>query len=70
MSPTDRRPGPRRRHLLLPEVVEEVCGGGRARVAAEMGWEFPRHPLYELSVGERRVAVFHPRHRGPDGRHR
>ncbi|MGH9006638.1 MAG: nucleoside phosphorylase [Acidimicrobiales bacterium] len=42
------------------EVVEEVCGGGRARVAAEMGWELPRHRLYELAVGARKVAVFHP----------
>ena len=43
------------------EVVDEVCGDGRAEVAAEMGWEFPRHPLYVLEVGKgRRVAVFHP----------
>jgi uridine phosphorylase len=30
-------------------------------VVAELGWEFPRHPLYVLEVGEgQRVAVFCP----------
>ena len=46
---------------FFAEVVDEVCGNGRAEVAAELGWEFPRHPLYVLDVGEgRRVAVFCP----------
>src|ERR1700728_174548 len=46
---------------FFAEVVDEVCGGGRAEVAALMGWEFPRHPLYVLDVGEsRQVAVFCP----------
>jgi uridine phosphorylase len=46
---------------FFAEVVDEVCGGGRAEVAALMGWEFPRHPLYVLDAGEgRRVAVFCP----------
>lgn len=46
---------------FFAEVVDEVCGNGRAEVAAELGWEFPRHPLYVLEAGEgRRVAVFCP----------
>jgi uridine phosphorylase len=46
---------------FFAEVVDEVCGGGQAEVVAELGWEFPRHPLYLLEVGERqRVAVFCP----------
>jgi uridine phosphorylase len=46
---------------FFAEVVDQVCGDGRAEVVAELGWEFPRHPLYVLEVGEdRRVAVFCP----------
>jgi len=46
---------------FFAEVVEEVCGGGRAQVAAMLGWEFPRHPLYVLEHGGGEpVAVFCP----------
>lgn len=46
---------------FFADVVDEVCGAGRADVAAEMGWELPHHPLYVLDAGEeRRVAVFCP----------
>jgi uridine phosphorylase len=46
---------------FFAEVVDDACGGGRAEVVAQLGWEFPRHPLYvlEASAG-RRVAVFCP----------
>jgi uridine phosphorylase len=46
---------------FFAEVVDDVCGNGRAEVAAELGWEFPRHPLYIHAVADgRRVAVFCP----------
>jgi uridine phosphorylase len=45
---------------FFAEVVEEVCGGGRAEVAARLGWEFPRHPLYVLEASPGPVAVFCP----------
>jgi len=46
---------------FFAEVVDEVCGEGRAEVAAMLGWEFPRHPLYVLErQGADPVAVFCP----------
>ncbi len=45
---------------FFSEIVDEVCGGGRAEEVVQMGMESPR-PLYLLEVGDgRRVAVFHP----------
>ena len=46
---------------FFQEVIDEVCGEGRARVITRLKWEHGTHPLYELDVeGGRRVAVFHP----------
>jgi uridine phosphorylase len=45
---------------FFAEIVEEVCGGGRAEVVAEIGMEAPR-PLFVHETAEgRRVAVLHP----------
>ncbi len=45
---------------FFAEIVDEVCGGGRAEEVVQMGMESPR-PLYLLETGNgRRVAVFHP----------
>jgi uridine phosphorylase len=42
------------------DVLEEVCGDGRAEVIATFRWEHGSHQLFSLPVGDRRVAVFHP----------
>ncbi|GAA4659334.1 nucleoside phosphorylase [Kineococcus glutinatus] len=42
------------------DVIDEVCGDGRAEVVATFTWEHGTHELFSLQVGERRVAVFHP----------
>ena len=46
---------------FFQEVIEEVCGEGRARVVTRLRWEHGVHPLYDLEAGEgRHVAVYHP----------
>jgi uridine phosphorylase len=42
------------------DVIDEVCGDGRADVVATFTWEHGSHQLFSLPVGDRRVAVFHP----------
>jgi uridine phosphorylase len=42
------------------DVIEEVCGDGRADVLAETTWESGAHRLYRLPVEGGHVAVFHP----------
>jgi uridine phosphorylase len=42
------------------EVIETICGQGRANVVVENRWEDGPHPLYELALSGRRLAVFHP----------
>jgi len=42
------------------DVIDEVCGDGRAEVVGTFTWEHGSHELFSLRVGERRVAVFHP----------
>ena len=42
------------------DVIDEVCGDGRADVVATFTWEHGIHQLFSLQVGDRRVAVFHP----------
>ena len=42
------------------DVIDEVCGDGRAAVVATFTWEHGTHQLFDLRVGDRRVAVFHP----------
>ncbi len=45
---------------FFAEIVDEVCGGGRAEVIRSLGLEAPG-PLYALDVGRgRRIAVLHP----------
>jgi len=45
---------------FFAEVVDEVCGGGRAEVVTDLGMEAPR-PLYRLEAGSgRAAAVLHP----------
>lgn len=45
---------------FFQEVIEEVCGQGRAEVVATYTWEHGRHPMYRLNVRGQDVAVFHP----------
>lgn len=42
------------------DVIDEVCGDGRADVVSTFTWEHGSHQLFRLQVGDRRVAVFHP----------
>ncbi len=42
------------------DVIDEVCGDGRADVVAETTWESGAHRLYRLRTDEGDVAVFHP----------
>ncbi len=42
------------------DVIDEVCGGGRADVVAETTWESGVHRLYRLPVEGGHVGVFHP----------
>jgi uridine phosphorylase len=43
---------------FFAEIVDEVCGDGRADVLLTLGMESPR-PLYALEAGGGRVAVLH-----------
>lgn len=42
------------------DVIDEVCGDGRAEVVAETTWESGVHRLYRLPVDGGHVGVFHP----------
>ncbi len=42
------------------DVIDEVCGDGRAEVVAETTWESGVHRLYRLPVEGGAVGVFHP----------
>jgi uridine phosphorylase len=42
------------------DVIDEVCGDGRADVVAETTWESGVHRLYRLPVDGGHVGVFHP----------
>jgi uridine phosphorylase len=56
-----RAPVPQRAVLcFFREVIEAVCGDGRAEVIAHLDWEHGAHSLYRLRVGDDEVAVVHP----------
>ncbi len=42
------------------DVIEEVCGEGRAQVVGTFTWEHGTHALYRLQVGDQSIGVFHP----------
>jgi len=42
------------------DVIDQVCGDGRAEVVATFAGEYGTCELFSLRVGERRVGVFHP----------
>ena len=42
------------------EIIAEACGDGQARLVGSFRWELGVHPLYDLEVDGRHVAVFHP----------
>ena len=42
------------------EVIESLVGSGKARQIAAQRSEIGEHPVYELDVDGRRLAVFHP----------
>jgi uridine phosphorylase len=39
------------------EVIDKVCGDGRAKVISRRKWEHGAHTLYELNLDGRRLAV-------------
>lgn len=41
------------------EVVEKICGAGRAKLIARNKWEDGPHPLYEIEFNGQRLAVCH-----------
>jgi len=45
---------------FFPEVIAKVCEGGEAQVIVHLRSEIGTHPLYELDVEGKRLAVFHP----------
>lgn len=50
-------------HVVLcffPEVIEAVCGDGKAEVIGHLVGEQGQRPLYVLSRDDRRVVVVHP----------
>lgn len=47
------------RVLFFPEVVVKVCGNGNAKVIATQRTEIGDHPLYEIEMDGKRLAVFH-----------
>lgn len=45
---------------FFADVIDQVCGHGRAEVVATFTGEYGSRELFSLRVGDRRVAVFHP----------
>lgn len=45
---------------FFKEVLDQTVQEQNARVAAEVNWEDGPHRIYEIQVGGRRVAFFHP----------
>ncbi len=45
---------------FFSEVFAKLSQDGTAKVLAELRWENGPHPVYELEVGGRRLAAFHP----------
>jgi uridine phosphorylase len=45
---------------FFQEVITKVCEEHNAKVIARQKWEHGEHPLYELSVNGKRLAVKHP----------
>jgi uridine phosphorylase len=45
---------------FFQDAVANACGDGKANVIFRLRWEDAMHPLYELDVGGRRLAVIHP----------
>ena len=54
--------GPPERCVLcfFREVIDKVCGDGKAKELSHQRWEHGAHTLYELDVEGRRLAVMHP----------
>ncbi len=47
------------------EALDAICGDGKARMIARFHWEDGVHPVYEIDVNGRRLAVAHPGIGGP-----
>jgi uridine phosphorylase len=45
---------------FFQDVIAQLCADGRARMIARHRSEIGIHPLYEIDVNGRRLAVFHP----------
>ncbi len=45
---------------FFQDVIAKLVAGGRAKVIAMHSSEIGKNPLYELDMGGRRLAVFHP----------
>ena len=47
------------------EVIEKVVAEHAAKIVADIKWEDGRHPVYEITYRDRRLAFFHPGVGGP-----
>jgi uridine phosphorylase len=45
---------------FFQEVIDEVCGDGRAERIGAFRWAHRTHPLYRLRVQDHPIAVFYP----------
>lgn len=45
---------------FFPEVIAKICQDGKTSVITERQWEDGAHLFYELQVGAKRLALFHP----------
>jgi uridine phosphorylase len=45
---------------FFQEVIDQLIGAGKARLVDERRSEIGKHPLYEIDMDGRRLAVFHP----------
>lgn len=45
---------------FFQEVIAKVCQDRNAKVIAELKWEDAIHPLYEIEVDGKRLAILHP----------
>ena len=45
---------------FFAEVISSVCAEDKAKTIFEIKWEDGRHPVYEIDVQGRRLAVVHP----------
>ena len=45
---------------FFQDVIDKLVAEGRTRILFELRSEIGKNPVYEVTLGERRVALFHP----------